>query len=88
MAVIVTTGSHHLLGGEHFAPTPGAGPQGAVPRDGGRVQRHRLGLGFLPVTNLVAVETVDVIRSIGEVSCVKLVFALSTGEAFLRDGSK
>ena len=87
VAVIVTTGSHHLLGGEHFAPTPGAGPQGAVTRYGGRVQRHRLGLGFLPVTDLVAVETVDVIRAIGKVSGVQLVFALSTGETFLRDGS-
>ena len=87
VAVIVTASSHHLLCSEHFPPAPGAGSQGAVARDGGRVQRHRLGLGFLPVTNLVAVETVDVIRSIGEVSCVKLVFTLSAGETFLRDGS-
>ena len=87
VAVIVTAGSHHLLCGEHFPPAPGAGSQGAVARDGGRVQRHRLGLGFLPVTNLVAVETVDVIRAIGEISGVKLVFALSTGETFLREGS-
>ena len=88
VAVIVTAGSHHLLCGEHFPPAPGTGSQGPVTRYGGRVQRHRLGLGFLPVKNLVAVETVDVIRPIGKVSCVQLVFALSTGETFLRDGVK
>ena len=87
VAVIVTAGRHHLLCSEHFPPAPRAGSQGAVARYGGRVQRHRLGLGFLPVTNLVAVETVDVIRAIGKVSGVQLVFALSTGETFLRDGS-
>ena len=87
VAVIVTAGGHHLLCSEHFPPAPRAGSQGAVARYGGRVQRHRLGLGFLPVTDLVAVEAVDVLRAIGKVRGVQLVFALSTGETFLRDGS-
>ena len=83
VAVIVTTGGNHLLGSEDLPAAPGAGAQGPVTRYRGRVQRHRLGPGLLPVADLVAVETVDVLRPVGEVSCVQLMSALGTGETFL-----
>ena len=81
--MIVPTGGHHFLCSEHLPEAPGAGAQGPVPGDGGGVQRHGLGLGLLAVEDLVAVEAVDVIRTIGKVGVVQLVLALSASEALL-----
>ena len=80
--MVVTTGCHHLLGAEDLAAAPGAGAQLCLAHDGSGVQGHRLGLGLLPVDQLIAVHAVDlVVRPVSEVGRVHLVLALDAGEA-------
>jgi hypothetical protein len=83
MSVIPSTSSHHLLSSKHLTIASWALSSVTLSHNGGGVERHGFGLGFLTMNLLIAIETVDVIVwPIGKVGGIHLVFTFSAGEAF------
>ena len=62
VSMVMPACRHHLLRRENLARASWTRSQLRLTHDGGRVERHRLRLGFLSMDQLVAVDAVDLGR--------------------------